>query len=303
MGRLFGDSLLPGSVTQQGIYLQGKGDERATSFEYFTADGTSQFQIDAAIEMQGHSSTTRWNSDKMSFQMKFKPPFGPPNFNASLFPGTADGENAATRFDTLILDAGYNYTWIHQNSVQYSVARYVTDQVVSDLQNLAGGRAPHGKYVHLYLNGMYWGLYNLHERPDDSFADAYFGGNPSDYDVIKHNPTPDIAWVSGGVTALNNYNAMLATTNVSYAAAEALLDVDDFIKYMIVHYYAANNDWAHNNWYAARNRVVSDGKWRFHAWDQEHAFPTNDNNDSFDVELRFDDKRRSLARPPPFTST
>jgi hypothetical protein len=280
---LIGDALVPGSTTRRGIYLQGKGDERATSFEYFTADGASQFQIDAAIEMQGHSSTTRWNSDKMSFQLKFKPPFGPANFNASLFPGTADGENAATRFDTLILDAGYNYTWIHQNPVQHTVARYVTDQVVSDLQNLAGGRAPHGKYVHLYLNGMYWGLYNLHERPDESFADVYFGGIPNDYDVIKHNPAPDIAWAAGGVTALNNYNAMLAATEVSYAAAEALIDVDDFIKYMIVHYYAANNDWSHNNWYASRNRVVAGSKWRFHAWDQEHAFPTSDNTDSFTV--------------------
>jgi hypothetical protein len=154
---------------------------------------------------------------------------------------------------------------------------------VSDLQNLAGGRAPHGKYVHLYLNGRYWGLYNLHERPDESFADAYFGGDPDDYDVIKHNPTPDIAWAAGGVTALNNYNAMLAATETSYAAAEALIDVDDFIKYMIVHYYAANNDWSHNNWYASRNRVTLGGKWRFHAWDQEHAFPTSDNSDSFTV--------------------
>ena len=90
----------------------------------------------------------------------------------------------------MILDAGYNYSWFHQNPVQHSVARYVTDQVVSDLQNLAGGQAPHGKYVHLYLNGMYWGLYNLHERPDESFADAYYGGDKDDYDVIKHNPAP-----------------------------------------------------------------------------------------------------------------
>ena len=69
--------------------------------------------------------------------------------------------------------------------------------------------APHGKYVHLYLNGMYWGLYNLHERPDDSFADEYYGGDKDDYDVIKHNPAPDIAWAEGGVTALNNYQTLL----------------------------------------------------------------------------------------------
>lgn len=286
---LFGNATLPGSATLEGIYLQGKSDERPMSMEFFTADGSSQFRIDAAIEMQGHSSTTRWNSDKMSFQLKFKSPYGPNDLNAVLFNGTADGTNAASEFDTLVLDAGYNYTWLHPNSVQNSVARYVTDQVVSDLQNLAGGQAPHGKYVHLYLNGMYWGLYNLHERPDDSFAEEYFGGDKDDYDVIKHNPAPDFTWADGGVTALNNYQALLAATQedmtvlANYQAVEQLLDVDDFIDYMIVHYYAANNDWAHNNWYASRNRVEPGAKWHFHAWDQEHAFPTNDNGDSFDV--------------------
>ena len=66
---------------------------------------------------------------------------------------------------------------------------YVQDQVVADLQNLAGGYAPHGTYVNLYLDGVYWGIYYVHERPDDSFAAAYLGGDKEDYDVIKHNPT------------------------------------------------------------------------------------------------------------------
>ena len=97
---LFGNTTLPGSATQQGIYLQGKSDERPTSLEYFTADGASQFQIDAAIEMQGHSSTTRWNSDKMSFQVKFKSPYGPTSSTPILFSGTADGDERDDRVST-----------------------------------------------------------------------------------------------------------------------------------------------------------------------------------------------------------
>ena len=34
-----------------------------------------------------------------------------------------------------------------------------------------------------------------------------------------------------------------------------MLDVDEFIDYMIVHYYGGKQDWSHNNWYATRNRV------------------------------------------------
>ena len=37
------------------------------------------------------------------------------------------------------------------------------------------GLGAHGTFVHLYLNGFYWGLYNLAERPDGWFTSAYLG--------------------------------------------------------------------------------------------------------------------------------
>jgi len=93
------------------------------------------------------------------------------------------------------------------------------------------------------------------------------------------------------VTAEDNYAALVSltravesspTNTALYASLQNLLDVDDFIDYMIVHYYGGNSvDWSNNNWYAFRNRTAS-GKWTFHAWDQEHAFPTNDNSDGID---------------------
>jgi hypothetical protein len=300
---LFGGTPLPGTLdgagksapAPEGIYIHGTSSERYASLEYFNpANAADQTHLDVAVEMQGHSSTLRWNADKMSFQVKFKFPYGPTELNYPLFVGTPDGDNATSEFDTLILDAMFNYAWHHQNPIQRDYARFVTDQVVSDLQNLAsgGGDAPHGKYVHLYLNGLYWGIYNVHERPDDSFAAEYYGGSKDDYHVVKHannDVAHEYTWVEGGVAAEQDYAGLLTaaraveanpTNAATYAAAAALLDVDQFIDYMIVHYYAGNgNDWAHNNWYATRN--VNGGQWRFHAWDQEHAFPTNDNGDSW----------------------
>jgi hypothetical protein len=193
---LFGGTPMPGTPVgsgavapaPQGIYIHGTSTERATSFEYFNPhDAADQVQIDAAVEMQGHSSTLRWNSDKMSFQVKFKYPYGPTELDYPLFTDAPDGASATSQFDTLILDATYNYSWHHNNPVQRDFARFVTDQVLSDLQNLAsgGGQAPHGRYVHLYLNGLYWGMYNMHERPDASFAAEYYGGDKDDYHVIK----------------------------------------------------------------------------------------------------------------------
>ena len=45
----------------------------------------------------------------------------------------------------------------------------------------------HGTFVHLYINGYYWGLYNVVERPDEWFASEHFGhllstsGNDDDF--------------------------------------------------------------------------------------------------------------------------
>jgi len=63
-----------------GIYTQdsswrSKSDERASSLEFFTADGSEEFQIDSSVEIQGHSSANRWNNDKLSFEVKFKTPY------------------------------------------------------------------------------------------------------------------------------------------------------------------------------------------------------------------------------------
>jgi hypothetical protein len=275
----------------QGIYIMGRSDERPMSLEFINPNlPADQFQVDAGIEIQGHSSPTRWNADKLSFQVKFKDVFGPGDLDYALFGGSPDGANAADEFDTFILDAMFNYSWAHQHPSQHHYARYVTDQVVSDLQNIVsgGGQAPHGKYVHLYLNGLYWGLYNVHERPDESFAEQYYGGDKDDYYVVKHangDIEHEYTWVEGGQSAELAYQALLdasranMTIPANYDAVAQQLDVDQFIDYMLVHYYAGGGaDWSHNNWYATFNSVDPNGKWRFHAWDQEHAFPTNDND-------------------------
>ena len=53
--------------------------------EMISADGSGEFQIDAALEIKGNSSTIRWNNDKLSIGVTFKPPFGPTKLNEAIF--------------------------------------------------------------------------------------------------------------------------------------------------------------------------------------------------------------------------
>jgi hypothetical protein len=249
--------------------------ERPVSVEFFDPGETlGQFQIDAAVRIAGGSSTGGWKSDKLSMRLKFQEPHGPTKLNFPLFE-----EGAADRFDTLVLDARLNNAWNYgNNDTQRRRAQYTRDQFTSDIQNALGGYGHHGQHVHLYLNGLYWGLYNLHERPDESFAASYFGGNKKDYDVIKHNQGTVVNGSNAYYRRMFDIaNGNLATA-VQYELLKQHLDVPDFIDYMITNFYYGNTDWAHQNWYASRSLHDPEGRWRYHSWDAEKGMQgLNDN--------------------------
>jgi hypothetical protein len=49
------------------------------------------------------------------------------------------------------------------------------------------------------------------------------------------------------------------------------LDLDNYIDYMFLHFYADAEDWPAKNGYGAVNEISGDGKFRFQVWDQEIA--------------------------------
>jgi len=253
----------------QGIYLRGELDERPVSAELIDPGEGNGFQINGAVMIVGGSSTGRWKMDKLSMRLKFQAAYGPTKLRYPVF-----GDEAPEEFDTLVVDARMNNSWAYGGGVgvrrpgagQRDLAQYTRDQYAADIQNAMGGYGPHGRHVHLYLNGLYWGLYWLHERPDEHFAAAYFGGDSEDYDVLKHNAS---RVVSGSRDA---YTEMIAMANAGqYGQIQQNLDIVDFADYLLMNYFIGNTDWAHQNWYASRNRVDPDGLWRYHSWDAEHS--------------------------------
>ncbi|MEC8906222.1 MAG: FN3 associated domain-containing protein, partial [Verrucomicrobiota bacterium] len=100
-------------IQTRGIYPIGKGFERAASAEFILPDGSTGFQIDCSLEIQGATSTDRWKTDKLSMRLKFKPPYGPPELDYPLF-----GDEATDNINTVILDATNQQSWTHPNPDQ-----------------------------------------------------------------------------------------------------------------------------------------------------------------------------------------
>jgi len=251
--------------------------ERPASVEFLDVQKKQNFQVNCALQLHGGNSRKPGNSQKHSFRITFKKDFGPTKLNYRLF----DDEDAANSFNTLVLRAGYNYSWIKNDVTQGVRADYIRDPFTKNTQLDMGHPSAHNRFVHLYLNGLYWGLYNISEKLADDFMEEYMGGKEADWDVIEDQNSI----IDGNNTAWNKFTSAVkadlsdnpayqklqgndenGTRNLSY---ENLLDVDNFIDYMIFNFYIGNKDWDKNNWIAARNRVEQKYGFRFFAWDAE----------------------------------
>ncbi len=266
-----------------GIYLNseesGAGWERAVSAEFLSNDPSiEQFQVDAGLEIHGGASRIPTASPKHSFRLKFKKIYGPGELKYDLFENNTSEFGAVKEFDTLILRARYNLSWISGNTDfdQRRRALYMRDQWMRDAQAAMGQPSTHGRWVHLYLNGQYWGLFNLHERPDADFMSEYFGGDKdTDWDVIESGEAKD--------GDLNAWNAMFSIAKTAGSNAnvvrdiEAYLDVENFIDYIILNHTAGNTDWYFHNWYAARRREPGAG-FKFFSWDAEWVWLSENEN-------------------------
>ncbi len=263
----------------QGIYAnsgsRGVAWERPCAVELIQPDGSDGFQINCGIRIQGGYFRSPNSSRKHSFRLLFKSIYGESKLRYPLF-----GEDATDEFDTITLRAGANdgYAW---NSAR-NTEQYTRDEFARRLQRDAGQAASHGMYAHLYVNGLYWGLYNPVERPDGAFSASYYGGEKEDWDVFSHK---GFSVNQGDRSSLNQ---MLSTCQMAALSFDnymrlqgknpdgthnpqfpCLLDVPNYIDYMIVNYWGGNWDWPWNNYWLARKRTSDSTGFKFYCWDTE----------------------------------
>lgn len=248
-----------------GIYMNTEKDgvewERPVSIEWIGKDRANSFQVDAGIRIQGRSSRKPMTTPKHSFRVLFKGQYGPSTLEYPLF-----DEDGPDEFNTLVLRATSNHSWLYPRGEERVRAQYIRDPWAKDSQRAMGYPAPRTRYVHLFLNGLYWGLYNVSERPDAAFMAERYGGEKEDYDVRKGGETVEgdrNAW-----RTLFNFALKGLSDDDAYRKMKDFLDMDHFIDYMILSHYSGNTNWDFGNWYAAAPRDGSHG-FRFFGWDME----------------------------------
>lgn len=180
------------------------------------------------------------------------------------------------KYQRLIIKAAANdnYPFSYQAS-----GAHIRDAYVQSLSQISDLRMDERSYEPciLFLNGEYWGLYEIREKVDDlDFTDYYYGQGSGNVDFLK---TWGGTWIEYGTDTgwVNIRNYILSndmSVDANYNHAKSFYNTGSLIDYFILNSYVVNADWLNWNtaWWRGTNPEGNKKKWRYILWDMDNTF-------------------------------
>jgi len=271
--------------SDRGIYAhplnRGSAWERSCTLEWLDPNQDTQFAVNAGLRIHGGVGRDPAVA-KHSLRFLFKSEYGPSTLDYPLFP-----DSPVEHFESLVLRATWNYSYIGDSTACGGLGtdhtQYMRECFAHDTVRDMGGLTSYVRHVHVYINGLYWGVYILTERPDDGFASQHLGGDKTEYDVLKaYNSfsSSQMDVMAGDLDAWNTLFNHLINQDLSdpgaYQAVAEVVDIPALIDYMLMIFYVGSrdaptllcNDYIPRNFYAIRRRAPGHG-FTFIPWDVE----------------------------------
>jgi hypothetical protein len=247
--------------------------------------------VNAGLRVRGGYSRSGSNP-KHAFRLFFRSEYGDSSLDYPVF-----GPDAPKSFQKLDVRTAENYSWSFGGDPSNTM---IQDGFERQSQGDMGSLYSHSLWVNLYLDGQYWGIYQIEERPEADFASTYLGGDANNYDVVKTETGPyTIFATNGNLNAYQNLWQYVTTENLvdnsayyfiqgkdangvddpSIPNEDVLLDVDNLITYMIGILHSGNLDapisaflgnQGVNNFFAVRDRTGRLG-FQYVQHDAEHT--------------------------------
>lgn len=247
----------------------GPGPEPLISFELFSAAGVLLAESFGDSNEHGNDSNAY---GQRGFDYISRDQYG---INNALHDEIFTGKNR-DEYQRVIMKAAANDNYNFQNGGAHIRDSYV--QTLSQIADLRMDERSHESVV-LYINGQYWGVYDIREKVDDTdFTDHYYDQPRGNVDFIKTWGGTWFEYDSG--TANEWYDLVnFITTNdmtdpVNYDYVKSLYNTGSLIDYMILNSYVVCADWLNWNtaWWRGTHPDGDKKKWRYVLWDMDATF-------------------------------
>lgn len=255
--------------------------EKPVHIEFYENGGQPGFQLDAGVKIFGGWSRA---FPQRSMALYFRNVYGVSNLSYPLFP-----DNPVTEFESIVFrNSGNDWNVTHFRDV---LMQSLVEECDLDLQA--------SRPVIVFLNGEYWGVYNLREKISKYYLGFKHQLNPTNIDLLEN----DRQVIEGDAEHYQNLLDFINTHNLSdnanYQYVQSQMDVENFIRYQVSQIYFDNTDWPGNNIRYWRPRTA-DGRWRWIIFDTDFGFGLYDNQAYSHNTLEFatDPNGPSWPNPP-----
>ncbi|MBI1387151.1 MAG: hypothetical protein GC154_01715 [bacterium] len=231
--------------------------ERAASVEFYDENHQLGFQLDAGISIFGGCSR---GNERKSIAVTARDQYGADSFEYPLFSG-----REATRFKSFVLRNSGNdcNRSLLRDAFMQELTRGFLDIDVQDYRPAV-----------LYVNGEYWGLFNIREKINEHYLTSNYGYDKDEVDLLFNQQQ-----VMAG--SADDYKALVSLIDSrslrdddAWRELNARMDVNEYINYQIAEIYYGNTDWPNNNikyWRPHREW----GRWRWILFDTDFGYNLN----------------------------
>lgn len=258
----------PGSV--QSLLNGNSSIEPQGFFELWEADKSFVDKGEGEFNKHGNDS---WAYDQRGIDFIMKDQFGYNHqVKHQIFP-----TKTRAKFQRLILKAGASDNYPFESG-----GAHIRDAFVQTLSQRAGLKLDERTWrpCVLYLNGVYWGVYEIREKADDhDFTDYYYDQDKYHLEYLK---TWGSTWEEyGAPNALNNWNTLksfILSNNMGIQAnfehVDTLYSWKSLVDYFVINSYIVNKDWLVWNtaWWHGTDPNGNKHKWRYTLWDMDAVF-------------------------------
>ncbi len=266
------------SIAGTDLTTLANGDQGLTptgSIEYFDTNKVRTSKAYGTFNSHGQDS---WANDQRSLDFVARDEMGISDaLHEKMFPYTQRDE-----FQRFILRAAGDDNYPAAHHPQNNGSAHLRDAYVEMLAKRAGMSLDvrgADKCI-MYINGIYWGVYDLRERCDDhDFCNYYYNQGKYDLQYVERWGN---RWAEYGgtpaMTAWDNFYNWTMSHNMANAAdyqtVTDSLDVLSLADYIIVNALVNTTDWLNYNtgWWRGLNPDGGHKKWGYILWDNDAVF-------------------------------
>jgi len=254
---------VPGSVFENNEWVAfwpsgnyHAGWKRHANVEVFSADRQSRGNGPAYLNMRGGGSASY---PQKSFKVSFRSHLGKQELAYPIL-----GDSLQNRYKSLALRNSGND--VRGSHFLDAFAQSLLEGVDVETQAFAPS--------HVYINGEYWGIYNIREAYDRFYFEDHFGVEEANLSIVGKNGNATTGENAQYDSLIRYIQEHTLEEDAHYTYVCSQIDIENFIDYQIFEIYCANRDWPAVNMLAWRDKRAH-GKWRWLVYDLDFGWADN----------------------------